>query len=449
MTIADDPSSKLLFTVQTPAAADLATLDSGKIPTSLVPLFQQAGDPLSTAATEQYLAKGKMWLIQDATSQGNYLLQIAVDGSLPVYSISASTANVYITNARTANGFAGLQIITAACHGIMNTVFIAPSPKPTWFDDLSSKLDAAKVLAKQWIDDLAPRMTASVPNHVIDYATTYTALTNEIIKLVDADPNAQGKDNPTVVKVAAIIQGLQGSVGDIVTDVDGMQNDLKTWGDKMQKAHDDLYNGAANIQASEADLSADIGKMNSAIKGLQAQIDSENKAIAFSAIGIAVGLLALVVGIALAPETGGASLIVAGIGAAAVIGGAVTWGIMQAKINAQFDEIAKDQKRLTDDQRQLTALQGLSTAANSTVNSIATATLVLSDVRTMWAIFQGELDGTLDKLNKGEQSISAIMQEVWIQAAQDEWNLALAFATSLAGVTLQVQSKTLPMSSAA
>ena len=73
-------------------------------------------------------------------------------------------------------------------------------------------------------------------------------------------------------------------------------------------------------------------------------------------------MLLLVVGIALAPETGGASLLVAGTGGLLIVGGAVTWGVMQSKINAQFDEIAKDQKELDDDKRQLVALQGLASA---------------------------------------------------------------------------------------
>jgi hypothetical protein len=94
-----------------------------------------------------------------------------------ITSVSTNTAASLNTNTNTASGFASLQIVTASCHGVLNTQFIAPSPKPDWFDDLNAKLDAAKVLANQWIDDIAPQLTASIPSHVIDYGTTYTALT--------------------------------------------------------------------------------------------------------------------------------------------------------------------------------------------------------------------------------------------------------------------------------
>jgi len=134
--------------------------------------------------------------------------------------------------------------------------------------------------------------------------------------------------------------------------------------------------------------------------------------------------VALVVGIALAPVTGGASLIVSGIGGAAIIGGAVTWGVMQAKINSQFSEIAEDQKHISDDKRQLVALQGLSLAANSAISSIATATSALSDVKVMWTMFQNDLQGTMDKLEKADENLSAIVNKAYVIAAQKEWNLA-------------------------
>jgi hypothetical protein len=207
--------------------------------------------------------------------------------SVPTVSTSAPAATD--TNSNTASGFASLQIVTSPSHDVLNTQFIAPSPKPSWFDDLNAKLDAAKVLANRWIDDIAPQLTASVPSHVIDYGTTYAALTDQIIDLLNKNPNAKGKDDPVVQQVFALISALHDEVETIITDVIGTQEQLKTWGDAMQKAHDDLFAGAANIQSLQIDLQADIGKMNSAIQGLQAQIDAENKAIVAGALAIGVG----------------------------------------------------------------------------------------------------------------------------------------------------------------
>ena len=344
-----------------------------------------------------------------------------------------------------ATSFTSLRIVTTSCHGVLNTTFTAPDTKPDWFDDLDAKLAAAKVLANQWIDDIAPDMTASIPAHVINYGTTYAALTDQIVELLDQDPTASGKDNTTIQQAFALMSALKTSVSSIITEVEATETQLTTWGDNMQTAHDDLFDGAANIQSAETDLQTDIDSMNSAIDGLKAQIDAENKAIAAGAAAIGIGVLALVAGIALAPETGGASLIVAGIGGAAIIGGAVDWGVMQSKINDQFDEINKDQKQISSDQQQLVALQGLSLSANSAISSIATATQALSDVKTMWTLFQDELQGTLDKLDQADEELMAIVDKAYILAAQKEWNLAAEFAQKLTDTSYDVESKTVSM----
>jgi len=59
-----------------------------------------------------------------------------------ITSVSTNTAAATNTNSSTASGFASLQIVTASCHGVLNTQFIAPSPKPSWFDDLNAKLES-------------------------------------------------------------------------------------------------------------------------------------------------------------------------------------------------------------------------------------------------------------------------------------------------------------------
>ena len=351
--------------------------------------------------------------------------------------------------AKTKKSFITLTLITQACHGILNTTFIAPDPKPKWFDDLNKKLDNAKANAADWINNLAPDITGGVPLQVINYGTTYDALSAQINDIVTAHPTACGKDNQYVKEVHELISALESSISEIITHAENTSSSLEAWGEKMQKSHDDLSKGAANIQNAEADLSSDIGKMNAAIKALHATIAKENIAIAASAGGIGLGLILLVAGIALAPETGGASLLVAGTGGLLVVGGAVTWGVMQAKIDKQFDEIAKDQKELNSDKRQLVALQGLASASSQSISYINTSTTALSEFRTSWSVFQGELEAVKDKLQKGEDSLEVIVAGAFAAAAQKEWDVATAFASEIASAKITLASKVVPMNSKA
>ncbi len=181
-------------------------------------------------------------------------------------------------------------------------MFVPPSPKPSWFDDLNSKLDVAKTHAQDWIDNIGPSVTGGVPVQVINYGTTYSAITGTIQSIVNAHPDAQGADNQYVKQVHELVAALEQSVQVIVTNANTTQTLMKNWGDLMQASHDALTSSAVSIQKAEADLSADISKMNEAIKVLNDTIHNENIAIAASAGGIAIGLLLLVVGIALAPE---------------------------------------------------------------------------------------------------------------------------------------------------
>jgi len=346
---------------------------------------------------------------------------------------------------QTQSAFVILSLITQACHGILNTNFVPPSPKPSWFDDLNGKLDVAKTHARDWIDNIAPGVTSGVPVQVINYGTTYSAITAQIQSIVSAHPDAQGADNPYVIQVHELVSALDQQVSVVITNANTTDTLMKNWGDLMQAAHDALTTGAVNIQKAESDLSADISKMNEAISVLNETIRKENIAIAASAGGIGLGLLLLVVGIALAPETGGASLLVAGTGGLLIVGGAVTWGVMQSKINAQFDEIAKDQKELDDDKRQLVALQGLASASNQSIQYVSDATNALSDFRTSWGVFKGELQGVLSKLEAAEAALSTIVAGAFTAAAASEWDLATQFAQSLANAPTTFPSKQLAM----
>jgi len=328
-------------------------------------------------------------------------------------------------------------------------VFVAPSPKPDWFDDLNSELVVAQKLAQQWIDTLGPQVTSTIPLQVINFGSDFLAATNAIISIANANPTAQGADNPYVMEIRMIIeQTLLPPLQAVLAQMDDTSTMLATWGNAMQQAHNDLASGSTNIQAAEIDLQNDITKMNTAISSLQSEIDAENKAIAASAAAIGIGIFALVVGIALAPETGGASLLIGGgIGAAGIIGGGVTWGVMQSRINSQFDEIAKDQQELADDQRQLVALQGLQMASSNAVSSIEMATQSLSKLQTQWSTFDGEIKNVIDQLNQADQAISVIVQSVFTSAAQTEWKAAMDTANSLVNAKIEIQTQTLPMDS--
>ena len=106
------------------------------------------------------------------------------------------------------------------------------------------------------------------------------------------------------------------------------------------------------------------------------------------------------------------------IGGAAIIGGAVTWGVMQAKINSQFDEIAEDQK---DQRRQASVAALQAVACGELCHQLHCHRHQRAIGRkAMWTMFQNELQGTMDKLEKTDENLSAIVNKAYIIAAQNE-----------------------------
>lgn len=344
---------------------------------------------------------------------------------------------------RTGQAFNAAQLITIACQNVANTTFTWPTgagAKPDWFDDLNTKLGAAQAVANEWLDTLSTKVTKTIPLQVLNFQPTFDTVIGDILQIVKDHGGESGADNPYVLQIKEMIeQGLLPSITQTLDDIEGVATDLVNWGQRLQLAHNDLVTGATNIQALETHLQGDIDAMNSAIANLHTYIDNENKAIAASAAAIGIGIFALVVGIALAPETGGASLVIGGfIGAAGIIGGAVTWGIMQHKIDEQFSEISKDQAEKEADQRAIVALQGLGTASAGAISNMELSQTALSKLKTQWGVFGGELQGVVDKLDQAEQSIAVIMQGVFTQAAQKEWAEAAVTANALANFQLQV-----------
>lgn len=342
-------------------------------------------------------------------------------------------------NQNTWAGWSSLHVITTSCIAVQNTSFSPPDPKPDWFDALNAALVNAKTVAADWVNNISVDVTKSVPTAIVDYGTDYAAFSQQIIEIAEAHPDAKGGDNPYVKQVNTLIETLLSALNEILQQVDKVNQQMKEWGQQMQAAHDNLTTGAANIQSAEVDLQSDIDKMNSAIDNLHTLINNENKAIAGAAAAIGLGLFAIVGGIALAFVTFGAGAVVAGAGVAAVIGGAVTWGVMQDKINKQFDEIAKDQKELDQDKRQLVALQGLAQASKLAISSISNATNALADFRASWGVFQGELQGVITKLKNGEASLNILVAETFTKAAEKEWNLVVDFAQSLLNQKVKVE----------
>lgn len=345
------------------------------------------------------------------------------------------------TNKTVYQGVMSIQIVTADCSGILNTVLTAPAQKPDWFDELNGYVDSAKVLSTKWIDDIAPNIASKIPTEVIEYSNVFEAIANEIIDLTQKYPDMK-KGDKEFNQVNDLLQGLIDTINnDILSEIDNSAKDLKEWGDKFQEIHDKIASKTTDIQSSEIEYQGEIEKLNADIKVLQSKIDNSNKGILAGEISLGIGIFVAVVGIAVCyvnPVAGGITI---GAGAALVIGGATTWGVLQKQINDAYDDITEDRKKIAQEKQLLASVSAIEVTTNSVLTAIEDATNHLSYVRTMWAGFENLVESTIHELNNAETGASAILKKVFTDAAIKQWQDVEQYAMDIAQMKVETVDK--------
>lgn len=345
--------------------------------------------------------------------------------------------------------YAALTLVSASCHAVLNTTLIRPEPKMdpdgndifAWFDGVNTKLDVAKVVAKGWIDNVVTPIQSDIPSSVITFNNQFQSTAGFVKQLCEENPDMKQGD-PAFTKVSELLQALIDTIdNDIIVPIDNSSRKLKEWGDSLQQAHDDLSGQVSTVQSAEIELATDIERLNTSIDSLNQLIASENTLIAVGAGLVGGGIFVAVVGVALIASGVGAVAggLVIGTGAVMLVGGAVTWGVMQERINDQYKQIAEDKKEINTDNQLLASLRGIEGGVTSAVTYMGTALSALSEVRSMWDGFRKIIEGTLADMKHAETAASAIVKEMFTEAARRQWEDAHEIALQLLNTKIKVE----------
>lgn len=351
---------------------------------------------------------------------------------------------------KTVKTYAALTLISASCHAVLNTSLICPEPRKDdkgndkfpWFDDLQKRLDDAKVVARDWLDNVVVPIQAAIPTSVIDFNAQFQTVTDMVLQICDKSPNMK-KGDADYNDVVQLLQSLVDTIEtDIIVPIENSREQLKKWGQSLQKAHDELSGKVKVIQDAEIDLATKIENLNQEIDNLNRLIKSESTLVSVGGGLVGGGVFVGIVGVALiAAGAGVAGGIVIGIGAAMVIGGAVTWGVMQDKINKQYNQIASDRKEIDADKLLLVSLKGIESGTTLAVSNLETALSALDEVKTMWQGFENIIKSTLGDLEKAEEQPTKILIKMFTQSARSKWAEANKMAEQLLGTNVKVENK--------
>ncbi len=349
---------------------------------------------------------------------------------------------------KTVKACAALTLVSACCHGVLNTTLIKPESakeeqKFEWFDDVKLKLDAAKVVARDWIDNVAVPIQSDIPISVITFDNQFQASADYVIDVCKKHPRMK-KGDAEFEDVNEVLRALMQTIeDDIIASIDESRTALKNWGNSLQEAHDNLSGEVQTIQKAESDISTEIERLNTSIDALNNLISSESTLVSVGAGLVGGGIFVAVVGVALLAAGVGAVVggIVIGVGAAMTIGGAVTWGVMQHRIDEQYEEIAQDRKEILQDQQLLASLKGLEVGTSSAVSYMQTALSALDEVKTTWEGFYGVIENAVKELDKAEKSATAVLKQIFTETAKKQWADAHEMAEKLLDTKIQIEDK--------
>jgi hypothetical protein len=360
--------------------------------------------------------------------------------------------------------FMSFHIVSCAAHAVRNTS-VAPIATVDTDDadvkatmtkvqaglaDLTTKLETAKLTADSWINDLCTRASATIPNHILDYGATYDAASDEILDLLDQAK--KDNDDPKLKADAVdLITALRDSVSGYRAELDKVKADLDAYAKKVQADHDALAgsnDAIANLVSLE---SSEVTKFGDRIKLLHGEIDAWNKQIMDSQIGLGLSIFVAVVGCVVAAVPGGQAIGVGMIvvGGAGIATSGAIWGTLQQKVDSAESEIAQDQATEDALNIQITALNALHLIVANVVDKITAAQLALSDVAVFWTTFESTLDNVIKDLGKPNAKLTAVMDEMWVNAAKKNWKTLSEFAQNLVDAKIDAEYRDKPSDKAA
>lgn len=342
--------------------------------------------------------------------------------------------------------FASLRQITESCTAIVNTQFSMPGTKPTWFDDLNKKFHTMQGLAKTWLDDYSVPILTTIPSSVNTFVPVFDASAHALRMIIDRNPGTLSDADAATAR--EVLRRIMDKTQKIQTEVEGYakvdekgnsSGRLITWQRDMRNAYQELKEGSTNIQSLSKDLATEIEKYNSTIDTLKAEINYYNTMVATGAGLVGVGLFVGVVGLALCfafPVVGGIGL---ALGIGMVVGGSVTWGVMQSKINKANQEIQDLRKNIAADQQTIVALNTLGDAADVVLSSAQNAVNNMTNFAATWATLGRSLQATYTALEQGGQESYSALLAMDLDEAEENWKDVKEYVKKLSDVDPEVK----------
>lgn len=318
-------------------------------------------------------------------------------------------------------GASASMMLNASCQAIIES-YIEPSASP-WYPPIERALADIQVLVRQWrqsgflyFDRDIVEETASTDQYIMQQRDSILNAFAQLSEQVDPELKAQLIKN---------LQGIEEKVGGTASHVSSYNTFLTDWNGKMLSAQGQLNDLIKRVQTEEAELEATIQAINVSIQELYKEIKETRNAINEAKAAEKRGTAETIIGLALAPFTGGASLILAGIGVYTLNEAEDQLKQLQGTLHSYQDKLNGDVRSLDADQKKVSLLKSLDMVVCVVLDDINDLFTYLDKLRTAWLTFEKEFQFEIKKLEDAQSASDFVIGKAWFHSMLNEWKIIM------------------------
>ncbi|EJR90577.1 non-hemolytic enterotoxin lytic component L1 [Bacillus cereus VD196] len=282
--------------------------------------------------------------------------------------------------------------------------------------------DIARINAKKWLNVIKPQLIITNQN-IINYNTKFQNYSNTLVEAID------NKDKETLSKG---LTRLSASITENKVKVEKLVNDLKKYRNKMTEDTQNFKGNAFKISSILSSQDAGIPLLQEKMTTYNMAANKLNMIIIGSAIGTALGPIAIVGGVYLVATGGGAPLgLVLIAGGTAALGGGIT-GVVLAKreLDNAHMEIQKLAGNITDVQLQVANLTNIKNQTEYLTSTIDIAINSLQNISSQWQRMGSKYSSLIQNIQSINPEELAFIKED-INIAKASWNDIKGYAEKI------------------
>ncbi|KFX05909.1 hypothetical protein KP22_08600 [Pectobacterium betavasculorum] len=349
------------------------------------------------------------------------------------------TFNAQACNTQIDRSQSAMALLHSSCQALIEAEI--QSVNASWYSQLDQDLGNAQQLVVAWRRSGTLYFQSDILNAIATCGDAITAAQGPLTQLfqqLETQFSSELREQ-AVSQLQALsppLQAMQSQMNNYISTLKGFE-------EQMMDAEETMQQTIAQVQAQEESISITIDSINTQISNLRAQIGKDRQTIANVQSAEHQSILETIFGILLAPITGGLSLILAGIGVSSLIEAKDQLADMEKQISDYQQKIITQQEGLSNDERTVACLKGLTLSSGYVISDIDTINQTLDELRTTWNIYQGEMEAIIQNLNQATDNSVIAVANAWFQSACAEWQIIQSHITAISHPQFNTQFKTI------